>query len=145
MRLDVLCSRNTCTVGSHSRHVRPIALFARSALPSTFRLQQARSTTTDHQQQHEQWQMPLLCSVALLVSSHDVNMVSYSPNTPYVESHIYTRTVGQSPVCLTWTLHILQILHATCAGSALCQNSSDSMNDFPSELSSPGEFISIAA
>lgn len=98
MRLDVLCSRNTCTVGSHSRHVRPIALFARSALPSIIRLQQARSTTRDHQQQqqqlHEQWQMPLLCSVALLVSSHDVNMVSYSPIYPYVESHIYRNSIS---------------------------------------------------
>ena len=51
----------------------------------------------------------------------------------------YIGTVVQSPVFLTWTLYVLQILHATCAGSALCQNSSDSMNDIPSELSSPGE------
>ena len=31
-----------------------------------------------------------------------------------------------------------QVLHATCAGSALGQSSSDSLNDLPAELSSSG-------
>ena len=39
-------------------------------------------------------------------------------------------------VCTLLKSHLnVQILHATFAGSALCQTSSDSLNDLPSELS----------